>query len=240
MSGTIKTIDPTTYNQNEPPEGDWLLPPTNLLDALKLVRPFISDNAIHSWALAACLNNDHMIATTNVSIIKVNCPFLGGSGNLLPHWAIDYVLSRKDDTPTGFQFTDNYAAFMWDDGSWMKAQLVNGEFPPAIDKLFEQYKEPTWELTDEWRDAYESISELAEGHIELHATKLVGQQEKTTTEHVIPTTPLPDGVEYTKWQPVFLDAVVHVATHWQPDAYPNPAAFSAPDKGVLGFIMGRR
>lgn len=238
MRGTIQTIDPTTYNLDIPTYDSWLEPPSSLINALKIVRPFISDNAIHSWALAACLNDDHIIATTNVSIIKVFCPALCGAGQLLPNWAIDYVLSRKDSELVGFQLHENFAAFLWDDDSWMRAQLINDKFPDAVPKLFQDFKEPTWELTDEWREAYQSVSELADGHIEIHETKLVGQQEKTTTEHTIPFTPLPPDTEFTKWQPVFLDAVAGVAAYWQPDRYPDPAPFAG--LGIQGFIMGRR
>jgi hypothetical protein len=108
----------------------------------------------------------------------------------------------------------------------------------TANQLFQGYVEPQWEITDDWRAAYELVSQLTEGPIELYADKIVGRQNQSVTEHEA-TTPVPDGFECTKWPPKFLDAVIGVATHWQPDMYPKPSIFAAPAQGVRGFIMGR-
>jgi hypothetical protein len=238
MRGTINTLD-TDFHDYHPKPGDvWSAVPPKLLEALALVRPFISDNAIHPWALCAAFGADHVYATTNVSLIKVDCPMLDGAGQLLPYWAIDYLLARKEEL-VGVQIYPNYAAFKWDDDSWIHTKLMDAEFPTAANQLFQKYVEPEWEITDDWRTAYELVSGLSEGLIELYPDKIVGRQNQSITEHAVPDTPVPDGFECTKWPPKFLDAVIDVATHWQPDMYPNPSIFAAPAQGVRGFIVGR-
>jgi hypothetical protein len=236
MHGTIKTLPANDVEYAQP--GDtWNPLPPNFLTALALIRPFISDNAIHPWALCACIGRDSFVATTNVSLAQVDCPSLDGAGHLLPCWAVDYLLSRKDGNLIGWQLYPNYAAFKWDDNSWMRTQLINDEFPTTGLKLFENYKKPEWAITNEWREAYEFVSEMTESVVEVHATKLVGHRDASEVEHEIPLTPVPVE-ERSLWASQFLDAVIKNATHWEPDKYPNPTAFAAP--GLRGFIIGRR
>lgn len=236
--GTISTMSTDFFDYHSKPGTTWNDVPPRFLEALALVRPFISDNAIHPWALATALGAEHLYATTNVSLIKVDCPMIDGSGQLLPYWAIDYLLARKDEL-VGIQVYPNYAAFKWDDDSWLRTSLIDAEFPAMVNQLFQKYVEPEWEITDEWRAAYELVSGVSEGLIEVYADKLVGRQDQSVTEHDIPDTPLPDGHECSKWPPKFLDAVIDVATHWQPNMYPAPSIFAAPAQGVRGFIVGR-
>lgn len=236
MRGTIDTL-PIIEQQYPAPGQVWNEVPPRLLDALATVRPFISDNALHQYALCACIGRDSIIATNNVSLVQVDCPMVDGSGHLLPIWAIDYLLARKDADLDGFQLYPGYAAFRFDDGSWMRTQLINEEFPMVAGQLFERYEKPTWELTDEWRSAFKLVEELTENMVEIHTNKLVGRQGVGVVEHEIPDTPVPsDG--YSVYNSKFLEAIVRVATHWQPDVWPNPSPFAA--QGVRGFVIGRR
>lgn len=236
MRGTIDTLPQDTQTYATPGQ-TWNEVPPRLLDALATVRPFISDNALHQFALCACIGRDSIVATNNVSLIQIDCPLVDGAGHLLPLWAIDYLLSRKDADLDGFQLYPGYAAFRFDDGSWMRTQLINEEFPSIAAQLFERYEPPTWEITDEWKDAFKLVGELTENAIEVHADKLVGKQGVGVVEHEIPETPVPH-TGFSVYNPKFLEAVVKVATHWQPDAWPNPTPFRA--QGVRGFIIGRR
>ncbi len=236
--GSIRLIDHDAVEYFQP-EDEWRQIPETLLDALATIRPFISDNAIHPFALAACIDQDSLMATTNVSLIQVDCLGAGGAGHLLPCWAIDHVLSRRDADLDGVQFESNYAAFRWNDGSWIRTQLVNDKFPETGIELLQQYVTPTWAITDEWRAAYEWISPQSENLIEIYSNKLVGRQGAGEAQHEIPVTPVPDGENgYSIWNPKFLDAVIKTATHWSPDKWPNATTFAGP--GLRGFIIGRR
>src|SRR5579859_6862248 len=145
LRGTIRLLPPATATFPQP-SPDWVTPPVNFLPALRLARPYISDNAIYSWALCVSLEFNLMRATTNVSLVEVDCFDLDASGQLLPSWSIDYILSRSERL-TGVQVHPEYAAFLFEDKSWMRTQLVTGKFPEQGKNLFTEFKSPNWELT---------------------------------------------------------------------------------------------
>lgn len=236
--GSIKTLPAEMDGVLATPGPVWNEPPPRLLDALETVRPFISDNAVHQFALCACLGRDSIVATTNVSLIKVDCPSLDGSGQLLPLWAIDHILSRKDNDLVGIQIYPEYASFKWDDDSWIRTQLINGEFPSVAVKLFEKYEDPEWEIPADWREAFEFLVDLAGDWIAIGANKMISEKDASKVEHEIPSTPVPLSEDMSRWSTKFLEPVIKIATHWNLQKYPQPAEFKA--QGVQGFIIGRR
>lgn len=235
MRGQIRLL-PHTDLAYPQPGPHWDRPPDNFLEALRLTRPFVSDNAIHQWALCISLEFNVMRATTNVSLVEVDCFDLDGAGQLLPCWAVDYLLSREEKL-CGIQLTTEYAAFCWADGSWMRTQLIQGEFPAIARQLFEDFTLPTWRITDEWRAAYESISSLTESEVSIRADRIVGTHGVGTGEHFVLDVPLGENTE-TKFDPKFMDTVIKTATSINFAAYPNPVPFTAP--GLRGVIVGRR
>lgn len=235
LHGRIRLLPPATATYPQP-SGNWREPPAGLLEALQQIRPFISDNAIHAWALCVSLEFNLMRATTNVSLVEVDCFDLDGTGQLLPCWAIDYILSRKEKLES-VQFYAEYAAFRWDDGSWMRTQLIQGKFPTQARELFQNFVAPAWRIPDEWKNAYSVVTELAESEIEIRADKIIGCRGVGTSEFATPMTPVPEE-GFARFDPKFLDPVIDAATHWDPSAYPNPTPFTAP--GLRGIIVGRR
>ncbi len=238
MSGTLRltdTIDIDSIKYPEPGQ-NWCDLPDALLNALQLVRPFLSDNAVHSYALAASAGRDLLRATTNVSLVEVACPGLYADGQLIPCWAIDFVLGRRNGL-VSFQLTDKQMSFLWDDGCWMCSLLISSEFPEMARTLFDTFEKPRWAVTEDWRQCYQLVSDRSEGRIEVHENKIVGMHGTATIEHLSETAPIPsEGVSY--WDPKFLDPVVEIATHWQPDRWPGASTFRG--KGIRGFIVGRR
>lgn len=236
LHGQIRLL-PVTGAIHPEPGPDWHAPPSTFLQALKIARPFISDNAIHMWALCVSLEAGIMRATTNVSLVEVDCPGLDGSGQLLPSWAIDYLLSREEIL-TGMQMYPEYAAFRWSDDSWMRTQLVQGAFPAQARGLFSSFTPPAWAISKEWKTAYITVSEMSESEIEIHAEELVGKRGASTVNFGVSLTPVPENGGVAKFDPKFLDAVIAGAMHFDPSVWPNPAPFAAPS--LRGFIVGRR
>lgn len=234
---TIKTMPLTDYTLTQP--GPYWRPvPTGFLDALKTARPFVSDNAVHSFALSVCLGSDSIYATNNISVVKIDCLDLDGRGELLPCWAIDYLLSRSDAELIEMQVYPDYAAFRYEDDSWIRTSLISGEFPSVVPTLYEKYQKPTWEITDDWKESFGIISELIEEYIDIYSNKLVGRRGASEVEYKIFETPIPQGSEFSRWSLRYLKPVIDLATHWQPDKFPLASEFWAPN--VSGFIVGRR
>ena len=229
LRGSINLL-PVTEGLYVGPDLPWLPPPQNLLAALKLVRPFIGTNAIHYWSICVSLGAESIFATTNISLVEVECPGLNGRESLLPCWAVDYLLSRMEALD-GWQIGDSYIAFRWDDGSWMRTQLVSGGFPGAGRDMITKMQMPTWEITNEWREAYTSVASMCEDLVEVHPTCIRGKRGEAIVEHEAISPSL------SKWNPKFLNDVVACATHLQLDTWPQPAPFIG--KGIRGIIVGR-
>src|SRR6185503_15963793 len=126
--GTIATLPLDKWAYPGVEGADWQVIPENLLPLLKDLRPFISDNAMQKWATCIALENDWVYATNNVAIAGAPCKGLGSVMALLPMWAVDFILSRTDGL-SHWAWTGNYVAFLWENGAWMRASLVIGQFP---------------------------------------------------------------------------------------------------------------
>jgi hypothetical protein len=230
MRATMETL-PFDLAHYPEPDGFWLGPPEGFVDFLKKIRPFVSENATRQYALCVCLRSGRMLATTNVCLVEVQCPSLLCNETLLPCWAVDFILSHPANL-TGMIFNENNMSFCWDDQSWMVTQLVEGGFPPNCDVLLDKGPSPEWEITDEWRTAFNNLSHLCDGEVVFHPDRMVGKTERSVVEYAVASP-----TEGSKWEQKFLAPVVEVATHWAITAWPAPAPFKG--AGIRGLIVGR-
>lgn len=236
MRGTIQTL-PSDSVSVPSPEGEWQKPPPTFVEALRLARPFIAEVAAQAYGTCACLRAGSVIATTNIALVEVTCPDLdpGATDLCLPSWAVDFILKAKDDLD-GIMLLPDYAAFRWSSGLWMRTQLVAGAFPAAITTLLASV-EPTQPLaiSADWRGAYDLVAGCSEGLITAEPTRILGGRGHSKVEHDVDPIALGEPIHFN---PKFLTAVVHIATHWNPAVYPKPIPFVGPD--VRGLIVGRR
>jgi len=234
MHGTIQTLPPDSVVFHRP-EGEWRKPPANFIEALRHARPFIADQSVQQWALCACMRSGAILASNNISLVMVECPGLESDVDiLLPSRAVDFVLGAKAPL-TEYIVNENHAAFMWEDGLWLRAQLVIGAFPTAASNLLAQQTDTTVAFTKEWKKAYTSVAGISESIITIEPERIVGGKGKARVEH---ETPMPELAASIHFNPKFLDNVVNVATHWEPSCYPKPIPFRGP--GLYGLVMGRQ
>lgn len=233
---TVRTLDPAQYHY-QLPEGECLAVPGGFLDRLRAVRPFVSDNATQPWSLCVHCTHERLAAANNIcAAISKDSGLPPGTNALLPIWAVDYVLSRKEGL-TGLHISANSMAFRWADGSWMRTQLVAAEFPTQLDKMLGETPEPDWEIPADWREAYARVADLTDDAVRLHGDRIVGGRADRTTVEGEAFTPVHKEDGHTTWNPKFLTPVIEAATHWKPDAYPRPAPFRG--RLIFGLIMGR-
>lgn len=234
MHGTIQTLPPDTVLFPRP-TGNWIDPPSGLVEAFRKVRPFIADQAVHQWGLCACLRTGCVMATNNISLVRAECDGLETAADILiPSWAIDFVLSAKAAL-TKVDFNDNNASFLWDDGLWLRTQLVVDGFPSNAAKLLEERAPTTIAIPKEWRKAYTAVSAISENIVTIQPDKIIGGMGKSIVEH---ETPMPGLEQETHFNPKFLDNVMAIAESWEPSRYPAPVPFRAP--GLYGLIVGRK
>lgn len=234
MRATVRTL-PTSAVDYVMPQGTWKDLPGDFLAALSKVRAFISENAVHYWALSVCLEKDAIYATNNVVIACAECKGLEGEGRLLPAWAVDYILSRSETLETIISEPTSMT-FLWGDGSWMLSRLVDSKFPEAAETLIGNMAQPSFRLEPLWKEALSTAIEMSETLVEIHGDKMVGHTEHGVIEVKI-NSPAPVDGGISKWNTKFLAPVIQVAEFFQPDAWPKPAPFTGP--GIRGLIIGR-
>lgn len=235
MRGTIKTIDPRDWTYATVPD-PWHPLPLGLLEGLRKLRPFISDNAVHSFAMCVLAKDDALYATTNVSLARCLCPGLNGVAAMVPYWAVDFILKREEGL-VEWAHGDGYLGFRWSNGAWMRTQLVADRFPDTAITMLDGLPQPTVEITLEWRAAFDHAKALLDETIVFKPDHMTGVNRNMAV-HVEASTPAPQGAEHSAWTLRYLAPVVECATHWQPDAWPNPSPFVGP--GIVGLVAGRR
>lgn len=237
LKGTIKTLLMPEINYDLP-NGRWVKPPATLLTGLQLVRPFIGDNAIHPWSTCACLGSEYIMGGNNVSLVRVQARGLGCTNQLLPGFAIDYVLDRiKEADLEAVMIADNAFAFMWSDDCWMKTVLVDSTFPEQALKMFDNLGPQTFSMYEDWKEGYNTIAEMSDSLVELYEDRISGFDGTSLVEYTLDHPfPVPQG-GVSKWNPKFLTPAINIMERWCPELWPQPTTFTAP--GIDGLIIGR-
>ena len=239
--GTIYTLPIDSWDYPGVEEAKWLPIPVTLIDVLKTLRAFISDNPSQMWAGCVALENDNCYATNNIAVAGAACP-VGAIEALLPSFAIDFIMKRLDNLES-WAWTENYVAFRWHlpDGTfaWMRSQLVIGRFPEkAAAMVREAYdSNPTQEITEQFREVFNDVAGLAEDTIKIFSNRIESKFKKSVIEGTIECE-IPEEKEYSIWGARFLVPVIAQATHWSPSVWPKPAPFRG--EHVAGFIVGRK
>jgi len=236
--GTIHTLPVTEWQHPGVDEAKWKKIPTDLPYMLKVLRPFISDNAIQPWAMCVALQGGWVYATNNVAIAGAPSKGLDAIKALLPSWAIDFVLPRMEGL-SKWAWEAHYVAFKWDNGAWMRSQLAIGEFPEKAAALVKDAwkQNPSQEITEHFREAFEQVVGLAEDTIEIHADFIKSKFGKAEIQGEA-ACEIPEGATHSIWGASFLAPALASATHWSPALWPKPVPFKG--KTVAGYVVGRK
>lgn len=143
-SGTFKALIPCVEKSEVHLEPEGTAVSCNgaaLLQAFKVLEPFIGDDASRPWANGILLKERSAFATCNVIL----CEYW--LGDHFPHVvnipsvAIREVV-RVNEAPTYLQMSPNSITFHFGDGRWIRSQLFSTEWPD-INKVLERPSEPT-------------------------------------------------------------------------------------------------
>lgn len=242
------------------PVSEWVWPiytpdidplPPLLLEALPKVMPFCSENATKPWATCIEVSRDYLYATNNVVLARASCPTTVPEF-LLPRWAAEFILARTEGL-IGWEVATNpetqapqFVSFLWENGAWMRSTLLVERFP-NVALMLADLADPEVAITGEWRLALTRVGRMLrqasrnddDKHVvRLSPESVCGRMASEILEVEDGTgTPVPVGAEATFWDLRYLAPVAELATHWQPTAWPKPAAWRGP--GVEGVIVGR-
>lgn len=236
LRGKIKTIDPKDWPYETVNEERSPVPP-DLMKGLRLLRPFISDNATRPWALCVRAVNDTLYATNNVTAAAIPGIELDDIDVLIPNWAIDFVLAREG--VTHWSHDKAHVGFHWSNGAWMSTRLIDGTgFPETIEDVINKAGYATHKLTDDWKDAFNEITSLIDGQIVLREDKMVGRSKSEAMDVEVEAFSVVPKDGESGWSVEYLSSVVACASHFNPDTYPAPSPFRG--DGIIGVIIGRR
>ena len=129
-SGTFKAnIDCAqgTFPDMEP-EGAEIPLTGGLIAALRLLSPFIADDASRPWARGILFRNQSAFATNNIILIEhwLGSPFPVEVN--IPRMAVIELL-RIGEEPTRLQMTETNITFHYTEGRWMRTQTYSTEWP---------------------------------------------------------------------------------------------------------------
>lgn len=120
------------------------------LNGLSRVTPFISNDASRPWSCGVLVKQGSMYATNNASIIQYWFGAVFPVDCVVPRMAIKELLRIKKP-PVRIQCTDTSMTFHYEDGCWLRTQLLELKWP-NIDKIIER--------TEKGSDVYTLDTEL--------------------------------------------------------------------------------
>lgn len=108
-----------------------------LIDALKVLEPFVGDDASRPWSNGVLLRGQSAFATNNVTLLEywVGADF--PSTVNVPHVAIKEML-RIGEAPTHAQLGSNSITFHYPGDRWLRSQLFATEWPDLTRILNEE------------------------------------------------------------------------------------------------------
>lgn len=238
FSGSLQILPPQDWHfPFEIEDVTWEKFPLELLPIFRDLRPFVSDNAVHRWAMGVAVDDGWCYASNN--IVLAGAKFAGGKGlqSLVPSWVVDFILSRSEGL-THWATAKKSMAFKWRNGSWMRSSLIDAQFPERAGEMIRESPKGTQTIRPDYRHAVVRISELVDknGTVSVYADRVEGKTSRSTvTEDA--TSSVPKDSPFSLWSAENLGLVMSIATHWSPATWPKPTPFNG--ERVKGFILGR-
>lgn len=235
-SGRLRSkIKCTTSAAPDPPDmpETWKPCPKNLVPALSLAVPFVGDRI---WTAGIRLMDGRVTAIHNTMGIDVEVPGLVSPPILLTADVAKFLIEQGP--PEEYDTDDHRAIFRYKDGRWVNANLIRGEFPPTVDKLFMEFpaKEAV-EIDLEWRNAYRDAVALGDGKLWINRDGFRVKRDNADSFIDCPMRKLPKDHE-SYWDSKVLGPAVECATLWSPLNYPDRCPFRG--DGFRGLVVGMK
>lgn len=245
MSCQVLTLDPSTYRLDHV----GLLTRTIDLDErfhylLKTLSSFVEGGHETNWMSGFAIA-DGLLMTTNrgFALLVADYPAVEGLTAVIPRRAVEFLSGKV--APVRMEVYSNGTSpdlpcalrFHYQDGFMFRTNLVAGAFPAdKLKSLFGLIEKPDFELTADWKAAYERVASLSTEEVIIYRDKICGDFGKVHAEEEIES-PVPDRLEKSVWNPKVLSQIVKHAKWWSPAGYPR-ASFCCED-GIRGLVMGK-
>lgn len=129
----VECIDKEQYPEIGP-EGDFVTLTSPILPALKVLHPFISDDASRPWSRGILFKGQSAYATNNIVLVE---SWMGSQFPIqvnIPRDAINELL-RINEEPTQLQVAENRITFHFEGDRWLSSQTFSTEWPDLAQVL---------------------------------------------------------------------------------------------------------
>lgn len=209
----------------EPPSDDGWMPLDDHFSAvLTDLAGLILEDAARPWMSALILNGGHAYATTGRILARSTNPVGVTVNALVPKYAVDFIASRTKGLKW-WKINSNHIAFRWENGSWLRAQLLQGGDDPAMGKLgslLTPALEPEclFFVSDEYKTQLQRAFAVLSDLVEITDTKVSGSGDNAEVEIDLP--PVPGLVlKKSAWQVAELKRLLPLLVDWNPAAWPK-------------------
>lgn len=234
FSAYIACIENEVYEAR--PSGEIYTAPVGTLDAMKRLYKLISLDASRPWAMGMSVGGGFYTATNNIAIVQI------WDGNTLPmfncpRFAVAELI-RIGENPDTIQISGHDVTFGWEDGRWLRTQLLSDEWPTEmVNKLLDggQTGEP---IPDGFFEALEKVKPFIPDSSNTvcfdDGAIIAGPHiEEVSASHEVDG--LPRGPKFSE---KVLSVLENEITTIDFGAYPNPCGFRGPNS--RGIILGQR
>lgn len=194
-SGKFKAIvpclDPSLMQEALP--DPWIVPITNKFkEAIDAVGVLANENAQHVLEASILMNGTTVISTNRMMLLE----YWHGL-DLPPNIALPKqfvaALAKQKKNLTGFGFSSCSATFYFEDGSWLKTQLYNDEWPNVSNILNREAN--LWSIDPNFFKALSAVEPFSEdGNIHFDTNLLMSNPDNTGASYEI--NGVPKGVVY--------------------------------------------
>lgn len=143
------------------PEGAYIdVDGAAVMQALKVLEPLVATDAARPWSNGVLFKGKSAFATNNVIVAEYWIGAAFPNEVIIPREAIKEMLRIKKE-PTGFQMNENSLSVHYDDGSWVRANLVDHKWP-EVAPLFDVPMDKLKHVPDEFFEALHAMKPFAD------------------------------------------------------------------------------
>ena len=204
-----------------------------LVASLKDLEPLIGEDASRKWCRGIMLDKRNAFVTNNVVMAQKWLDFEFPNRINLPHAAVNELIRIKRE-PVEMIVTEQAATFIYDDGAWLRSQLISEPFPD-FGPVFDRAKGKPTPIPERFYEALEEVLPFTGEKINPVWIK-PGEIVTSTDSELATSAEVPELEGQGCYNAAMLLMLKGLATSLDFTAYPQPASFFG-DK-LRGVVVG--
>ena len=222
------------------PDGTLMECPDDFLHTLRLLEPFVSDDASRPWSRAIHFKGDHALATNNVVLVQHKMKATFPRDCALPHAGVMEAL-RIGENPISLLMAENHLSLYYEGDRWLRVQLITEPAPDMHAVIEANWASPAdfVNVPADLPAALDTLSPFIDkvgavhfGEGRVHTSPHDGEGASVAVAHT--AAGAYSFAHLRDWTRLLETGDLL----WEPSKYPRPVPFFA--KGIKGLIIGMR